>query len=226
MRLRIFLFIFIAQLITSRATFAEVVYSLDFTKMKNGNAQSWFKENQFAFRLDADELKTSFQDGKLLLSNEGDVNGLLYKDIDIKGAKRVRIEWGVNKYPPGIDWENGFFRDAVMLLLTFGHKNISSGHFIIPNVPYFIALFLAEKEEDGKAYAGKYYKKGGRYICTPCGPPVGKTVVTDFEFNDRFKQLYNLPDVPPISAIGIEMDSRDIKEGAEAFIKKIEFLSE
>lgn len=205
---------------------SEVVYTIDFSKMANGDAKNWFKENDYAFRLDADELDLKFEDGRLVLSNNGDVNGLLYKELEIRGAKRVRIEWGVNKYPPGIDWENGFFRDGVMLLMTFGNENISSGSFIIPNVPYFIALFLAEKEEDGKAYTGRFYKKGGRYICTPCGAPVGKTVVTDFEFDSRFKQLFNKSEVPHISAIGIEMDSRDIDSYAEAFIKKIEFLSE
>ncbi len=205
---------------------SEVVYSIDFAKMPSGDATNWFKENDYAFRLDADEMDLKFQDGKLLLSNDGDVNGLLFKEVEIRGAIRVRIEWGVNKYPPGIDWENGFFRDAVMLLITFGNENISSGSFIIPNVPYFIALFLAEKEEDGKAYTGRFYKKGGRYICTPCGAPEGKTVVTEFEFDSSFKELFNKSEVPHISAIGIEMDSRDIDSYAEAFIKKIEFLSE
>ena len=219
--LSIFLF-----LLNPSFAISEVVYSIDFTKMKNGDATSWFKENDYAFRLDVDELNLKFQDGKLVLSNNGDVNGLLFKETDIRGAKRVRIEWGVNKYPPGIDWENGFFRDGVMLLMTFGNENISSGSFIIPNVPYFIALFLAEKEEDGKAYTGRFYKKGGRYICTPCGAPVGETVITDFDFDSRFKELFNKSEVPHISAVGIEMDSRDIDSYAEAFIKKIEFLSE
>ena len=205
---------------------SEVVYSIDFTKMADGDAQTWFKENNYTFRLDADELNLKFQNGRLVLSNDGDVNGLLYKELEIRGAKRVRIEWGVNKYPPGIDWENGFFRDGVMLLMTFGNESISSGSFIIPNVPYFIALFLGEKEQDGKAYTGRFYKKGGRYICTPCGAPEGKTVVTDFEFDARFKELFNKSEVPHISAIGIEMDSRDIDSYAEAFINKIEFLAE
>jgi len=204
--------------------FSEVIYSIDFAKVKETTPEEWLKNNKFTFKLDADDLRFRFENNALLIDNAGDINGLLYKEIDIKNVKRVRIEWGVNKYSPGVDWENGMTRDSISIIISFGRKKISSGSLIIPDVPYFIGIFLGEKEIDNKPYEGRYYKKGGRYICTPCNSPAGKTVITDFEIHDRFLQLFDEKEVPPISAISIETDTRDL-QSAEAYIRKIEFLS-
>ncbi len=207
------------------AVVSEVIYSIDFADVKENSAEEWLETNEFTFKLDADDLKYRFENDALWIYNEGDINGLLYKEIDIKKVKRIRIEWGVNRYSEGIDWENGLKRDPIMIIISFGRKKISSGSFIIPDVPYFIGMFLGEKEIDKKPYKGNYYKKGGRYICTPCNSPVGKTVITDLEIHDRFLALFDEKEVPPISAISIETDTRDLKQPSEAYIKKIEFLS-
>ena len=111
-----------------------------------------------------------------------------------------------------------------MVIVTFGTKKITSGSFIVPNLPYFIGLFLGEKESEGKAYMGSYYKKGGRYFCSPCNSAAGKDIITDFELHDRFKQLYNKSQVPPVTAFAIESDTRDLDQISKAYIKKIEFL--
>ncbi len=206
--------------------FAVVLYSLDFSKAENGNAEKWFENNDFDFRIDADDFDLSFENNALILKNEKDNNGLMFKQVKIENVKRLRIEWGVNKYPKGIDWEKGMTRDAIMVLISFGTKNIDSGSFVVPNVPYFIGYFLGEKEIEGKAYKGQYFQKGGRYVCQPCGVPAGETVVTEVNIEEQFKQFFDKGKMPDISAVAIESDTRDLKEASEAFIKKIEFLSE
>ena len=138
----------------------------------------------------------------------------------------MRVEWGVTKFPAGIVWKKDFYRDALMLIITFGDKKIDSGSFIIPNLPYFIGIYLAESGEKDKAYTGTYYHKGGRYYCMPCEPAEGKTLVTEFELADRFQNLFNEKMIPPVTAIAIETDTRDLKDSGEAFIRKIEFLSD
>lgn len=215
----------ITLLLTSSNIYAEVLFSLDFTKEKSGNAVQWLEENGFDFKLDADDLSLSFDRG-LILRNEGDINGLMIKQLNIKNAKRVKIEWGVQKFPAGIDWENGIFRDTAMVIVSFGTQKISSGSFVVPNLPYFLGIFLGQKEIEGKAYKGNYYQKGGRYFCSPCPANSNQTVVTNFELSDRFKSEFGRSTVPPITAIAIESDTRDLEGIAETHIKRIEFLSD
>ena len=209
------------------SVFSEVVFSLDFSAPKSvESAAKWLENNGFIFKLDADEFTLKFENSRLIIGNPKDTNGLLYKETEIKNVKRVRIEWSVDTYPVGVDWEKGVTRDAVMVIITFGTEKISSGSLVVPNLPYFIGIFLGEKEKEGKAYIGNYYKKGGRYFCSPCNSEAGKTVVTDFELHDRFRELFNQKTVPPITAIAIESDTRDLGGMSRASIRKIEFLSD
>ena len=205
---------------------AEVVYSLDFSKMENGKAVKWLKANGFDLKRDASDMSLYFENGALVVDVKDDITGLICKKVNIKGAKSVRIEWGVNIYPKGANWEKGVFREAIGLVITFGTKKIDSGSFYVPNMPYFIGLFLGESEKEGKAYTGNYYKKGGRYFCSPCGNPVNKTVVTQFNLNAKFKSQFKESVVPPITGIAFESDVSDTKGRSKAYIRKIEFLSE
>ena len=207
---------------------AEVIYTLDFSKGKAGDAKNWLKSNGFTFEQDADDddMILRFEKGKLIIGTRDDINGGLIKDVNINGAKRIRIEWGVTQYPQGADWEKGVFREAVAIWVMFGTEKISSGSFVVPNLPYFIGIFLGELEKEGKAYLGNYYKKGGRYFCSPCGRPVGESIITEFEIYKTFLEQFDEKSVPPISAVVIEADTRDTKGKSMAFIKKIEFLSD
>ncbi len=213
-------------LLSSNSLFGEVVYSMDFSKMENGDATEWFKKNDFSFKNDSDEFSLRFEKGRLIIEIDDDIGGFLYKEVRIKNVKRVRIEWGVDVYPAGADWEKELYREAVGLIISFGDKKISSGSYVVPNVPYFIGLFLGELEKEGKEYTGNYFKKGGRYFCMPCNNPPGQTVITEFELSDRFKSLFKESSVPPVTAFAIEADTRDTKGKSKSFIKKIEFLSD
>ncbi len=216
----------IGLLLGFQPSHADVLYRLDFTKMKDGDAVKWFKDENFVFKRNGDEVKLRFGNNRLIVENEDDINGLITKQIEIKNAKRIRIVWGVNKYPKGANWEKGVLREAIGLVLTFGNEKISSGSFVIPNVPYFIEFFLGELEVENKEYVGNYFKKGGRYICKPCNNRVNETVVTDYELKENFVNFFEKSDVPPITGIAIETDTRDTEGPSSAFIKKIEIFSD
>lgn len=206
--------------------FSEVLYTLDFTGQSDGDAKQWLKDQDFKFELDVDDLGLFFKNGRLMIVNEESSNGLILKEVDIKKAKRIRIEWGVNQFPSGINWDQGVTRDVVMVVVSFGTEKISSGKFYIPDLPYFFGIFPSNTGAQEKAYTGSYYKKGGRYFCSPCDAKEGEAIVTEFELFDRFNSEFKQDSFPGISAIAIESDTRDLKERSEAYIKKIEILSE
>ena len=52
-----------------------------------------------------------------------------------------------------------------MLYIFFGTEKISSGHMLIPNSPYFIALFLCQDEQIDFPYKGRYFHASGRFVC-------------------------------------------------------------
>jgi len=55
---------------------------------------------------------------------------------------------------------------------------------------------------------------------------MGQTIVTKFEVNNRFKDVFKQEKTPPITGFAFEMNTDDTKGGAAAFIKKIVFYSE
>ncbi|MBU2646792.1 hypothetical protein KKI24_18935 [bacterium] len=215
------LFFLLSPFITQAGT----VYQLDFSKQKNGSATDWFKENEFKLQTDADKVKTRFENGVLYLEVDKDINGLFTKSVRIEGATKVKIEWGVNRYPDGANWETGKLREAIGFIISFGTEKVSSGSMVVPDVPYFIGIFLGQQEKEGKAYTGNYFKKGGRYFCSPCGSKAGETVVTDFDLSETFKKQFGKTVVPFISGIGIEIDARDTDGKSQAVIKSITFYS-
>ncbi len=204
---------------------AETVFQLDFSAQENGKAFDWFKQESFKLQNDADEIKAQFENGKLVLEVNNDITGLFTKSVRIEGASKVRIEWGVDQYPEGANWEKGMLREAIGVVVSFGDKKIASGSFVVPDVPYFIGIFLGEHEKEGKAYLGNYFKKGGRYFCSPCGSEVGQTVVTEFDLAGTFIREFGQSTVPFISSISFEIDARDTNGRSKAFIKSLTFLS-
>jgi hypothetical protein len=204
----------------------EIILRIDFTHQPDGDAIPWLKRQRFDFRLDAEKLNPYFEDHQLVLDTPGEEAGLIIRKLRIIGAKRIRITWGVDRYPQGANWAKGIFRVPIAVMISFGEEKISSGSFFVPNSPYFIGLFLGEKEQEGRAYTGKYYHKGGRYFCTPCPSPVGKTVTTEFNLDEAFNQQFHISPTPPISSFGFQMNTKDTGDGARAFLKSVEFLAD
>ncbi len=225
LRLTILIFGLFLLLIPVSSEAENLVYKLDFSSQKNGNATDWFENNGFKLQNDGDEIKVRFEKRMLILEIDDDINGLITKEVRITGATKVRVEWGVDRYLKEANWEKGILREAIGIVVSFGDEKISSGSFVVPNVPYFIAIFLGQHEIEGKAYLGKYFKEGGRYYCSPCGSKPGQTVVTEFDLAETFKSQFGKSSVPFISSFSFEVDARDTDGNSKVFIKSISFIS-
>lgn len=231
---RLFLF---HILIISFAGFlsAGIVYELDFSQAR-GDAEDWFEDKGWKFQEDMDDMNPRFENGAFIIEPEDDDLGAISKELSmataLKNVKRVRIEWGVDQYPAGANWsgpksKTRNTREPVSLMIFFGKDRIDSGSSFVPNLPYFISLFLGEKEKPGTIYYGNYWQKGGRYLCEPCDGSTGTTFITDIAIADKFKEMFSM-DAPPITGLTIEVDAQktDRKNGrhSKAFIKKIQFF--
>jgi len=206
-------------------TASGVVRVMGFTQQPHGSAREWLRSNGWSFRLNAKALNPRFTEKGLVLSTEQRTAGLIERATRLSDIGRIRITWGVDDYPEGADWENGVYRVPIAFMVSFGDEDIGSGSIFVPNAPYFISLFLSRNAEPGKAYTANYYKKGGRYFCQPCTPPEGKTVTTEFALDAAFRDQFDKSEVPSITSFGIQMNTKDTRGGARAYIERVEFIA-
>jgi len=207
------------------STAPETVHVIDFTGKPLGDASEWLRENGYEFRLNADDLDLNFDETGLVLATDGRTAGLVERDLRLSDVGHVRVTWGVEEYPEGADWENGVYRVPIAVMISFGDKKVGSGNLFVPNAPYFISLFLSRNAQPGKAYTGNYYKKGGRYFCQPCSPPEGRTVTTELDLSSAFRDQFDKSEVPPITRFGIQMNTKDTRGGARAYLERVEFIA-
>ena len=203
----------------------ETVHVIDFSDKPHGSAVDWLQENGYNFRLNAEDLGLHFSGKGLVLSTDGHTAGLIERAIKLSDVGSVRVTWGVDNYPEGADWENQIYRVPIAVMFSFGEKDIGSGSMFVPNTPYFISLFLSRNAKAGKAYTAKYFEKGGRYFCQPCSPPEGKTVTTEFDLDSAFRNQFDKSEVPLITSFGIQMNTKDTRGGARAYIERVEFIA-
>jgi hypothetical protein len=207
---------------------AEPLYSVDFAAQKSGPAVPWLKQHGFECKLGFESLNPRFENGALELSTDRPAAGFCVHEFprgkELRGAKRLRLVWGVSQFPEGADWERGIDRLPIGLIVSFGYERLPSGlPFGIHPEPYFICPFIGSREIEGKAYTGKYWKQGGRYVCVKF-KKLGAPLVTELSLDHLFKSLFNKSETPPVSAFAIQMNTKDTKGRASAFIKTIEFL--
>lgn len=209
---------------TVAASSDDVIYTIDFSAPPRVDAADWLRNQGFEFKLGADELGFGFAGARLNVETQDQVAGLIVKQLSLPKTKRIRVHWGVERYPDGADWENGVYRVPLAIMLSFGDERIDSGAFFLPDVPHFIGLFLGKNEQQGKPYTAQYYKKAGRYYCAPCGAPEGQTVVAEFDLEKAYTSQFGKAEIPDLSSFGFQMNTKDTSGGARAFIKKVEFL--
>jgi len=217
--MRIILFsLFFSVLLFSEG---KVLYSIDFGKLPQGNVHNVLKPKGFEFLLDADKLNMELSGGRLVFSTEGQYAGLFGVRFKkpIENVTSVVIEWGVEKFPEGADWEKGNNRLAVGALVALGTEKFSSGVPFAQKAPYFFGPFIGEKEKSGKHYLGKLYKRSGRYYCVSNKKGM---ITTRFDIDGKFRQEFG-KQTPPLVAYGFQMNTKNTKGGAKAFVKKITF---
>jgi len=207
----------------------QVVYRLDFSDYPDSSGREWLESKGFKFEEDAkdrDKLRLSFANGALILEAQEQLRGFLVKDdLEVKKFSKIRIEWGVIKYPEGASYTDEVRNEALMVYISFGKEKQPSGHFAVPDLPYFIGFFLCQHDKTQTPYLGAYYHEGGRFVCLG-SPPPSQTIVSEFDLMTAFQKFFEKADVPSISAMTLGVDTSSSKEGgtAAAYIRKIEIL--
>jgi len=206
-------------------------YCINFSDYKGGPIEQWIEARGFKFAQDAKNsklLSLSITDQVLTLDAKGRMTGLILNDsLDLRDVKKVKITWGVLKYPVDVSYENKVNNEALMLYFFFGKEKISSGHLLVPNSPYFIGLFLCHDDQVDVPYKGRYFHTGGRFVCR-AKPSPGDTIVSEFNLDRNFKRYFGKKEMPNITGIGLGVDtSKAGGDGtASAFLKSIEFLKD
>jgi hypothetical protein len=209
--------------------FQKINFTIDFTDYEQGSVDKWLEEKGFQFERGARDRKKvdlEVSEKGLVLDIRKSMLGFIVNEgVDLEEFTSIRLEWGISNYPEGASYEDGIRNEALMVMVFFGYDKISSGHFLIPNTPYFIGFFLGKEEKPGKAYKGAYFKKSGRYVCLG-NPKEGETVISEYNLVQAFKRKYEKDEVPLISGIALATDTTKAKKNgkAGAFIKSIEFF--
>jgi hypothetical protein len=204
-------------------------YVIDFSDYEEGSIYEWLKNKGFTFEQAADDrrkLDLDVDEGALILEARTRLRGFIVNE-SLKPRKYagVRVEWGVVKYPRGASYEAEINNEAIQVLIFFGDEKISSGHLMLPNSPYFIGLFLGRHDMPYKAYKGKYYQKGGRFVCMG-NPLPGETIISEFDLVYAFKRYFQKDEVPSITGVALAMDTTSSGDDgrAVAFVNRIEFF--
>lgn len=219
-----------AQIAPPAGAADDVAFALDFQGYAGGEVREWLEAKGFEIEQDAKKpLKVALRiaDQALVIEAKAPALALLfYPGMALEAAPRVRLEWGVERFPQGASFEQGVNNEALMVYVFFGREELPSGSWFIPDSPYFIGLFLCEQDRLNHPYIGKHFKQGGRYVCID-RPAPGATVTSEFDLAQAFKSSFGQPAVPPITGISIEMDTSYLKGDAAraiAFVRKIQFL--
>ncbi len=201
--------------------------AVDFRDFKGQDAKAFLKKHNFIFERKADDsrkTKLTFTDKGLEIEALARAQSFLaLKKGHLSNYRDVVIKWGVNKFPRGASYAKGKRNEAIMLYAFFGTEMIGSGGLIVPDSPYFIALHLCENDEINKPEKGRYYHKGGRFVCV-AKPKPGELVTTRFDLKQAFQEYFGFP-APPLHGIAFEFDTNGAPDGGKtsAFVQSIEF---
>jgi hypothetical protein len=206
-----------------------VIYGVNFSGFRGGSVLQWLGSKGFVPKQDASNASRvgySLSERGLVQETKRHAFGLLLKEQDVRGSSRVRIEWGVDAFPPGASYDKGIRSEAIMVYVFFGKERHPSGSLVVPDAPYFIGLFLCESDRTNEPFKGRYHHAGGRFICVD-RPAVGASVTTEFRIADAFTRIFGKDRAPDISGFGIAIDTANAKGTgvAKSFVRKIEFLN-
>ncbi|HJO92556.1 MAG TPA: hypothetical protein QF753_04080 [Victivallales bacterium] len=206
-------------------SYAKVLYSINFSQPSTQDARKWLTSQKYNFEADAkypSELGLLFKNKALVLDAKTQLFALIInRSLHLNNAKTIKIEWGVNKFPVGANYEKHINNEAIMVYVYFGDKKLSSDSIFIPNSPYFIGLFIGKEEKLNTPFIGRHFTQGGRFICL-ANPKLGETITSEYNLEKGFKESFGKKlDVPFISGIALEVETSSTTP-SKAFIKKIE----
>ncbi|MBK6896065.1 MAG: hypothetical protein IPH06_05690 [Alphaproteobacteria bacterium] len=221
-----YLLFFCFCVIFSYPAFADKA-EVDFRKFSGQDAYAWLAERNFMLERSADnrkKTKISLTDQGLTMEALKPAQSIIaLKKGKLTGDQDVEIVWGVNKFPAGASYQNGRRNEAIMFYAFFGKEMIDSGSAIVPDSPYFLALHLCENDPIGAPLKGRFYHKGGRFICA-AHPQPGEVVTTRLNLKKTFKDIFGI-EPPPLSGIAFEFDTTKPKDDgtSSAFVQSVRF---
>jgi hypothetical protein len=207
----------------------EVAWHIDFSEYVEGSIEEWLHAKGFQLEQgaqDPDLLALSIHEGALVVETKAPVKGFLVnQDVQLQKVSKVRIHWGIIKYPKNASYERHVQNEALMLYIFFGQDKLPSGHVAIPALPYFIGLFLGQEEQLNTPYQGRYFHEGGRFVSVG-HPHPHETVISEFNLTAAFQAYFAKDDVPMISGLTLGIDTFRSGDGgkAAAYVHRIEFL--
>jgi hypothetical protein len=203
------------------------VYEIDLTDYQSGPIDSWLMSKGFVREGDAKG------DGKIAFTADADglkidvlrrARGFLINKRINAGYSTVEIEWGVNRFPAGASYEKQVNNEAIMVQVFLGAKKFASGSMFVPDVPYFVGLFLCENDPIGRAFTGHYFTQSGRYVCLD-SPDRGATVVSSYDLRAGSRTMFGPAVSGDVSGFAISADTTSSGNGrSTAFIRKIRFI--
>jgi hypothetical protein len=207
----------------------KITWVIDFADYAGGSIEAWLQTKGFQLEHGAEDpaaLALSHNAGALVLEAKQPVRGFVVNDeVKLEHFSKVRITWGILKYPTEASYERKINNEALMVYISFGQGELPSGHVLIPARPFFIGLFLGQEEQLNTPYQGKFFHEGGRFVCVGHPQPY-ETVVSEFDLRTAFHTYFAQADVPMISGISLGVDTFASGDGgtAAAYIHRIEFL--
>ncbi len=212
------------------ASAAEPILTVNFDNYSpsDGSVPEWLEKKGFVFERAADnpkKISLSFADGALQIGALQQTFGLMYNKVTVPGAKRLRLTWGVNRFPAAASYEKGVNNEALMVYVFFGEEKMPSGAIYIPDVPYFIGVYLCDADQVDYPYTGRYHAESGRFVCLG-HPAAGEQVTSEIDLAQAFTEYFGKAAMPTISGFSLEVDTGKTDDGgvASAFIEKLEFL--
>ena len=164
---------------------SDLILALDFSGEPGVETYQWLDQKNFVLKHDAsnpDKIEIFHAQGALHLRAKKPAFGMVIHEVDVLGAKRMLVHWGVADYPDGASYQQGVDNEAIMIYVFFGHERQPSGELLVPDSPYFIGFYLCQAGTDAlnQSYLGHHFKKTGRFICLD-HPPEGETAVEEVD---------------------------------------------
>lgn len=235
MRLLILVFIVVGAVGITMGSGAADGEKLDhvvrFTDYEEGPVEDWLSGKGFKFEQDArrrNRIELDVGERGLLIEARRRAFGILPNEsVNVPEFSHIEVDWGVNKFPAGASWENGIRNEALMLILFLGDERQPSGSMFIPDSPFFIGLFLCNGDDRlNHPYVGRYFQKGGRYVCTG-QPAEGEMVTSRFDLLNAYRTFFDKEgdDDPAVSGLALALDTQqaDGSGRAAAFIREVRF---
>jgi hypothetical protein len=225
--------ILVAVLAASPASASEgkLVHVVRFTDYELGPVEDWLLSKGFQFEQDAqrrNRIDLDVGEEGLVLEAKRKAFGIMPNEsVNVPEFTYVEIDWGVNKFPEGVSYEQGVRNEAIMVFMFMGDERQPSGSLFIPDSPYFVGLFLCHGDDKlNQPYVGSYFKKGGRYVCGD-RPAEGQLVTTRFNLLEAYRIYFDKErdDDPAVSGLALALDTKKAGGGgkASAFIREIRF---